>query len=230
MAADELRTDPFAWALAKHHVQVVAPRQAKTRRRRLTAMLLSASLLAVIASWIGVSTLSADAPPAAWIEAGSDGGASVGVNAGASEREMIDELRALLRKAELDIEVDSYPVRGPVAGRLLPEGDGMTLVDRDPALDNTGTRIELAADATGTILVTTPAAENETQLLPGLDMRCAVRGLSLAEARRIVSGAGFEISIPGGFDVAETSVVADALTQGSTIYLFFDIPLSDQDC
>ncbi|MCP4961298.1 MAG: hypothetical protein GY925_18795 [Actinomycetia bacterium] len=232
MAADELRTDPFTWALAKHHTQTVAPRVERARRRRLVARLSIAAVFAAMGSWFVVSSLGAEAPPAVTYEAGADGSGVITVSGDASEREVIDGLREILDDNERDIDVMMLGARPAVAGRLLPEGDDkMHLLDSDFWYDNTGTQIRLQPGATGTIVVTVAASSSMEQSIPGHDLRCEIVGRTIAEVRAIAADAGYGFRVASGEpEYDDDSIVADGVTNGRELIVFFGAGSGSENC
>ncbi|MCP3934173.1 MAG: hypothetical protein GY708_02240 [Actinomycetia bacterium] len=231
MAADELRTDPFTWALAKHHTQTVAPRIQRARRRRLVARLSIAAVFAAMGSWFVVSSLGAQAAPAVTYEAGADGSGVISVSGDASEREVIDGLREILDDNERDIGVMTLGARSAVAGRLLPEGnDKMHLLDGNFWYDNTGTSILLESGATGSIVVTIAATDGIEQSIGGHDLRCEVHNKTIAEARAIAADAGYGFRVASGEpDYDDNTRVVDGQTGGGELIVFIGSPFAGHE-
>lgn len=224
MSADELRTDPFTWALAKHHVQVVAPRYERRRRLKLMIGLFVGALLATLASWFGVSSLSADSPAAVDYRPESGGSGLITVSDSASYREIIDELRVVLRDRGHDVGVETRLGGDVAVGRLQVEGEGLVVLDPDIDFDNTGTEVAMAADATGNIVVVAPTPQGAVQSIPGLGLRCEVVGMTIAEVRQLAAGLGLQFVVPSGFEFDETTRVVYAETSVTHLVAFVGEP------
>jgi len=217
MTTDELRADPYAWAFARRHRQM-QPELARSRRRlRGFQVFVGAALVAGL-SLFGVSVLSAGSPAVVGVHDAASGGLEVSVQPDAGPSDVVAELRAVIDDRGLGVRVETISGRDLVVGRIIGDGQGVSMLDSDPAMDYTATRVLFDPGANGVVSVVV-ATDGAWDLFVA-DMGCSTYRRPLAEVRGEL--------VARGFDVVVTAVaVAEGLADSA--FLVADATLTADD-
>ena len=224
MSLSELRSDPYAWAFVKQHHRA-HPHLRRALRMRRTVQLVVAAVIVAALSVLGMSLLSAG--PSSSIQVTDVGGGGITISVvGGSPDQVLGDIRAAVDAAEIGrVRVESVRGREDVAGRVIGDGFGVTMVDASTELDFTATEVVITPDADGVISVVVPGTS--TFDIVGSQMTCTLFGANVTEARADLEAAGYRVEILPAFPDApadEAQFVMRAGERGPQDMLLFAVP------